>query len=457
MARARAEGGNSVFDVRDLEDLQDIEEDCEGEVGEREVVLLAIRSITVVLVVLGSVLLTFKVWKRRRGSWKEAAAAVSIQIIWQVLAWYHLHIDQHWVCSLTRGTPDHETTRKIFQFIENLFHGLAVYSGLVVVGRLGAVVGALLYILGGMAVLIPVLFSIIILLLDIYLNAATRLGTDAITPQAVATGKMLLMDLVPLGLLVAWGVGQCRAGGHGRKGTREVASTVIAVMLLLWHLTSVAQWVVYIIIRNVDDIETKIGLTDYDRGLVEAAHLLACLAIPWAWLLGLSLPTAMGATRSSMDELDLNLKTARQNQTRNVLNLKYKKENGDHPMATPPTSPQKFSPSVTSSPSVLSASSLVKTQPLPPHLTPTTPAKNSSNTKDNALTPKRRSYMEAVSNSQLNMNPMEEEEPVSKVTPRRSYMTAVSNSEINLLEDAPPRHAKSADPLWLPSSKPIQL
>ena len=257
MARARAEGGNSVFDVRDLEDLQDIEEDCEGEVGEREVVLLAIRSITVVLVVLGSVLLTFKVcfphhchlypsvsqpsltlvqvWKRRRGSWKEAAAAVSIQIIWQVgvfvffllsffkislqvLAWYHLHIDQHWVCSLTRGTPDHETTRKIFQFIENLFHGLAVYSGLVVVGRLGAVVGALLYILGGMAVLIPVLFSIIILLLDIYLNAATRLGTDAITPQAVATGKMLLMDLVPLGLLVAWGVGQCRAGGHGRKG-----------------------------------------------------------------------------------------------------------------------------------------------------------------------------------------------------------------------------------------------
>ena len=139
---------------------------------------------------------------------------------------------------------------------------------------------------------------------------------------------------------------------------------MIAVMLLLWHLTSVAQWVVYIIIRNVDDIETKvrsscmyeeldnyhpdnqIGLTDYDRGLVEAAHLLACLAIPWAWLLGLSLPTAMGATRyvinflsfhlmracvslslftrSSMDELDLNLKTARQNQTRNVLNLKYK-------------------------------------------------------------------------------------------------------------------------------------
>ena len=120
-----------------------------------------------------------------------------------------------------------------------------------------------------------------------------------------------------------------------------------------------------------------------------------------------------------------------------------RKENGDFPMATPPTSPQvekyklafliksyqicggefahflvkyyhfllqKFSPSVTSSPSILSATALVKTQvknlcvvaineakflrlvtinifdnkpfqPLPPHLTPTTPAKNPSNTK----------------------------------------------------------------------------
>jgi hypothetical protein len=91
-----------------------------------------------------------------------------------VLAWYHVHVDQHWVLALSLGTPDHETTRKIFQFAENLFHGLAVYSGLVVVGRLGAVVGALLYILSGMAILIPLLFSLIILLLDIYLNAENR-------------------------------------------------------------------------------------------------------------------------------------------------------------------------------------------------------------------------------------------------------------------------------------------
>ena len=41
----------------------------------------------------------------------------------------------------------------------------------------------------------------------------------------------------------------------------------------------------------------QFALTDYDRGLVEASHLLACLALPWSWLLGLSLPIGMGGTR----------------------------------------------------------------------------------------------------------------------------------------------------------------
>jgi len=448
----------SVFDIEDSSELGEVGvvEESEGEVGNREIVLLAVRSVTIALVILGSVLLTLKVWRRGRGSWKEAAFAVSLQIIWQTLAWYRKHIDPHWVYSLTLGTPDHETTRKIFLFAENLFHGLAVYSGLVIVGRLGAVVGALIYILGGMAILIPLLFSIIILLLDVYLNAANRVGQGSIAPMAVATGKIILMDLVPLGLLVAWGVGQCRAGSQGRKGSREVASTVISVMLMLWHLTSLSQWIIYVIIINSNDINTQVSLTDYDRGLVEASHLLACLAIPWAWLLGLCLP-ARGGYRNSTEELDVNLKMAKQNEKRNAINMKYKKENGDFPVATPPTSPQKFSPSVTSSPSVLSASHLVKTEPLPDHLTPTATAKNKTQEPHGTRTPKRRSYLEAVSNSELNMIPMEDEPTPSKITPRRSYMTAVSNSEINLMEDRPPKHSKSVEPLWLPAAKPIML
>ena len=46
----------------------------------------------------------------------------------------------------------------------------------------------------------------------------------------------------------------------------------------------------------------------------------------------------------------------------------------------------------------------------------------------------------------------------TKPEKRRSYLEAVSSTDLAVLEDvATPRHAKSADPLWLPSGKPIQL
>ena len=39
---------------------------------------------------------------------------------------------------------------------------------------------------------------------------------------------------------------------------REVASTVISVLLVLWHLTSFCQWVVYIVIVTSEDIDIQV-------------------------------------------------------------------------------------------------------------------------------------------------------------------------------------------------------
>ena len=110
----------------------------------------------------------------------------------------------------------------------------------------------------------------------------------------------------------------------------------------------------------------------------------------------------------------------------------FRKENGNKSkpyiaVATPPNTPQKFNPEVTSSPSVhsqFSKSPLVFPKPDPVSEAPMT---------------------------DTNMPTGE------KKTKRRSYMEAVSNSSINVLENAPPRQSKSADPLWLPSSKPVEL
>ena len=76
----------SPFDIDDVSQLNDVpqEEEAEGNVGSREVALLTVRTFTVFLLVLGGVWLCLKVFRRRRGSWKEAGLAVAIQIIWQV-------------------------------------------------------------------------------------------------------------------------------------------------------------------------------------------------------------------------------------------------------------------------------------------------------------------------------------------------------------------------------------
>ena len=54
--------------------------------------------------------------------------------------------------------------------MENLFRGVAMYSGVVVVGRLAGLLGLLLYVLLGMAALAPIVFSVTVLLLDLNLN-----------------------------------------------------------------------------------------------------------------------------------------------------------------------------------------------------------------------------------------------------------------------------------------------
>ena len=56
-------------------------------------------------------------------------------------------------------------------------------------------------------------------------------------------------------------------------------------------------------------------LVDWDLGLSETTFLLASIALPWMWLLGLSIPLPGQAS----DQLDLNLKLAKQNKSRNII------------------------------------------------------------------------------------------------------------------------------------------
>jgi len=393
------EDHETPFETNDLDILSSVPDDePEGTIGASDTATLVVRTVTVLLTLVGGILLVHKIKRRGRGSWAEALIFITFQLVWQVLAWYIRHIDSNWVLHFNKGNVDSETHRKIYHCLENLFRGVAMYSGVVVVGRLAGLLGLLLYVLLGMAAIAPIVFSVTVLLLDLNLTHSVRF--EQATVIGIATFSMTILDLVPLGLLLCWTISQCR---HTRS-SREMSSNLIAAALILLHLVGLAQYVVYVMSRVLTDIDQKLLLADWDLGLTEATFLLASLALPWMWLLGLSIPLA----GHSADQLDRNLKLAKQNKRQNIIKIQREKS----PVATPPTSPYKFSPEVTSSPSVHSFSSM---EPTP-----------------------------------LTQAPAKKEK-------RRSYLEAVSENSLNVLENAPPRQSKSADPLWLPSGKPVQL
>ena len=72
------------FDITNHSDLSSFAEESEGSLGTLELASLLVRTVTVVLTLLGGILLVAKIMRRRRGSSTEASLVITIQFIWQV-------------------------------------------------------------------------------------------------------------------------------------------------------------------------------------------------------------------------------------------------------------------------------------------------------------------------------------------------------------------------------------
>jgi len=397
---------NIVLDVdpADLHDLE-LEDDQQGSELEGSVLgWFILRCFTVLFVLLGSLALVTIVYRRGRGSWKEVIFFTLIQIIWQVLAWYTKHIDRHFVHSAQCPTVDCKLKWNIFVFVENFFHGAAVYSGVALVGRLEGLQGVLLWILGIMSAAAPLLFSVIILLLDLNMTAEKRY--EDTTEIGIGIGKTIWFNIIPAGLLVCWFLGQCLNGFTRLRSSssRETASRLIALFLIIFHIVHFSGIVVYVVAKN-SSVQTQIELSSPLDWLLEGGYLLAALAIPGAWILGLLLPRR----GEHADPTEVNLKLAKENKRKNIIHRNTKKP---EVVATPPTTPFRFKPEITSSPSAFSQE------------TSNTVVSPSDGQKS-----KRSSYVEAVSSGSLNVQTL----------------------------DPAPTKSKSVDPLWLPSSKPLSV
>ena len=217
---------------------------------------------------------------------------------------------------LSCATVDSEYARKIYLFFEHMMHAFSMYTGVVVILRLASVVGLSLYIFIGMSIIIPLVFSVTILLLNIYMDTDTMQQLE--TKIGIASFKMVILNLVPLGLILCWTISHIKHICRPRKSHREVSSSIISFTLIVYHLVAIAQFCVYIVTtvslttgNGADILET---LVDADLALSEASYLLASLALPWSWLIGLIIPLAGGK-----NQLDMNLKLAKQNKQRNII------------------------------------------------------------------------------------------------------------------------------------------
>lgn len=112
------------------------------------------------------------------------------------------------------------------------------------------------------------------------------------------------------------------------------------------HCAHFAKSIVYVVARTSQSTTTKISLGHVQAWLEVVGYLLAAAAIPWAWLIGLLIPRR----DATGDATEINLKIAKQNKSRNI--IKYRKDSKS--VETPPQTPYKFQPEVTSSPSVTS-------------------------------------------------------------------------------------------------------
>ena len=79
------EAHETPFETSNRDILSEVPKDeSEGSLGARETASLVVRTVTVLLTLLGGLLLVNKIKRRGRGSWLEALVVITIQLVWQV-------------------------------------------------------------------------------------------------------------------------------------------------------------------------------------------------------------------------------------------------------------------------------------------------------------------------------------------------------------------------------------
>ncbi|QQP50259.1 Uncharacterized protein FKW44_011202, partial [Caligus rogercresseyi] len=151
-----------------LEDYQDPSTAEDYQVNTVDLVLFSIRIVTCIIFLFCtfSVLISGLILQKYIKNWKLCIVSCGALAAWLGLSVYSDHIDEYWA----GGFLSHYHQRNsIFHWFLNFFHGLTLFLTLLLLGHLADFQkrGCWL-LLVGVAVFVPILYSVVIILVDLY-------------------------------------------------------------------------------------------------------------------------------------------------------------------------------------------------------------------------------------------------------------------------------------------------
>jgi len=312
-----ADGGNrggvsDGLDPRLLGNFEDSEENYapENEAETRDYILLGARCCVVVVFLAAFVAFLVLVLRGRRlKNWRLYALCGLIYFAWLALSLYHDYIDAFFVHAIYR----YPQPRSIYWCFRNLVHGLTIYMVILFLSHLSDFQhrGGRWLCLVFTAILVPLLYSVALLVVDLHVHPDDRLSWE--WNVGIRTVRCFLYNVVTTGLLIGFSPRFCTERLYSTYEDRRSPLIVHVArwtftFVLLHNLSAMASYGATVAVSVGVNKPGFEGVDIEDATIVHQAmdevelFFMAC-AVPIAYLLGLATTGCCGGT----DEADVEM------------------------------------------------------------------------------------------------------------------------------------------------------
>jgi hypothetical protein len=262
----------------------------EYELENTDIILLSVRCIVVAIFLVSYILFFVLVARGQRlKNWRLYAVVGLLVFSWLAMSLYQDHIDRFWVHAIYR----YPQRRSIYWCFRNLVHGLSIYMTILFLSHLsdfqhrgGRWLGLVFT-----AILIPLVYSIALLIIDLRVQPEDRKSWE--WNVAITTVKVFLYNVVTTAMLIGFSPRFCTERLYSTYEERrsplivQVARWTFS-FLLLHNLAAMVSYGATVAI-TAPGLDLDAGdATIVHQAFDEAELFLMVCAVPVAYLVGLA-------------------------------------------------------------------------------------------------------------------------------------------------------------------------